>query len=183
MAAANVPIAARQVLSLSSLGINAVDITFRNVTMASDRGIVVRQTSPSSQIVVVDLTTGRISNNLPVNADWATLSPGGQVLAVRVGTAMQLQNIAEGRKIKGAKMPDTEQIQLMSWVDEHTVGIVTVNSVYKWNTADESSPQKIFDRHQNMAGCQVIELSASADGKWFMLVGLKPAGTTAEGCM
>lgn len=36
----------------------------------------------------------------------------------------------------------------------------------------DSSPVKIFDRHQSLAGCQIINYKTDASGMWLLLVGI-----------
>ena len=36
----------------------------------------------------------------------------------------------------------------------------------------DSQPQKVFDRHSSLAGCQIINYRADAALKWLLLVGI-----------
>ena len=36
----------------------------------------------------------------------------------------------------------------------------------------DSSPVKMFDRHQSLAGCQIINYKTDASGMWLLLVGI-----------
>lgn len=36
----------------------------------------------------------------------------------------------------------------------------------------DSQPQKIFDRHTNLAGCQIINYRVDAKQQWLLLIGI-----------
>ena len=36
----------------------------------------------------------------------------------------------------------------------------------------DSSPVKMFDRHQSLAGCQIINYKTDMSGMWLLLVGI-----------
>ena len=77
------PIQLRSVLSLTSLGVQPQDCSFKNASMSSSQAITISATAPEKAILVVDNGSGRVGNKLPVPADGSTLSPDGKVLAVR----------------------------------------------------------------------------------------------------
>jgi clathrin heavy chain len=56
-----------------------------------------------------------------------------------------------------------EDVVFWKWIDVKTIGLVTENSVYRWSIEGESGPTKIFDRHVNLSGCQIINLGAFSD--------------------
>ena len=39
-------------------------------------------------------------------------------------------------------------------------------------SAGDSQPEKVFDRHSSLAGCQIINYRADASLKWLLLVGI-----------
>jgi clathrin heavy chain len=164
MAAASIPVSLQSVLSLSSLGIAREDISFKTVTVTSDKAIAVRRTQPAPAISLVDLASGRIVNTLNVSADWAVLSADARILAVRVGNAVQLQNIVDSKKIKGTRMPDGDAITFMKFVSATLLVIVTASAVYSWDAADASTaPTKVCERHASLGGAQVIDVAVSFD--------------------
>lgn len=77
------PIQLRNVLALTSLGVQAQDCSFKTVSMSSSQAITVSTTTPEKSILVIDNGSGRVANKLSVPADGAALSPDGKVLAVR----------------------------------------------------------------------------------------------------
>jgi clathrin heavy chain len=50
--------------------------------------------------------------------------------------------------------------------------MVTNTTVYHWSINDQSPPQKVFDRHPTLNGCQIINYHATPDEKWLVLVGI-----------
>lgn len=66
----------------------------------------------------------------------------------------------------------TEDVVFWKWLDLKTIGLVTEQNVYRWSIEGESGPQKIFERHATLSGCQIINLRASSDEKWYVLVGI-----------
>jgi clathrin heavy chain len=75
MAAANAPIAMKEVLTLPSVGINSQFITFTHVTMESDKYICVRETSPQNSVVIVDMSMPNQPLRRPITADSALMNP------------------------------------------------------------------------------------------------------------
>ncbi|CAO3664380.1 unnamed protein product [Rhizopus stolonifer] len=65
-----------------------------------------------------------------------------------------------------------EDIIFWKWLDIRTIGIVTEHNVYRWSIEGESAPIKIFERHANLTSCQIMNLRASPDEKWYVLVGI-----------
>lgn len=65
-----------------------------------------------------------------------------------------------------------EDIIFWKWLDIRTIGIVTEHNVYRWSIEGESAPIKIFERHANLTSCQIMNLRASSDEKWYVLVGI-----------
>ena len=37
----------------------------------------------------------------------------------------------------------------------------------------DSQPQKVFDRHSSLTGCQIINYRTDQDQKWLLLVGIQ----------
>jgi clathrin heavy chain len=77
----------------------------------------------------------------------------------------------------------TEDVLFWKWLDLKTIGIVTEQFVYRWSIEGESAPLKIFERHPSLAGCQIINLRASSDEKWYVLVGISAKDQRVAGSM
>jgi clathrin heavy chain len=77
----------------------------------------------------------------------------------------------------------TEDIVFWKWLDLKTLGLVTEQYVYRWSIEGESAPIKIFERHASLSGCQIINLRASSDEKWYVLVGISAKENRVAGSM
>ena len=45
-------------------------------------------------------------------------------------------------------------------------------SIVLLSVLGDSSPVKMFDRHQSLAGCQIINYKTDMSGMWLLLVGI-----------
>lgn len=50
----------------------------------------------------------------------------------------------------------TEDVVFWKWISVNTIALVTEGAVYHWSMEGDSLPQKMFDRHSSLAGCQII---------------------------
>lgn len=96
---------------------------------------------------------------------------------------MQIFDLAQKSKIKSTTM--TEDVVFWKWFSDTSLGLVTDTSVYHWNIFDPSqvSPQKVFDRNQNLSGCQIINYRVSDDEKWMVVVGISQQQGRVVGSM
>lgn len=78
-----------------------------------------------------------------------------------------------------------EDVVYWKWFSDSSIGLVTDTAVYHWNIFDASqvSPQKVFERNQNLAGCQIINYRVSADEKWMVVVGISQREGRVVGSM
>ena len=76
-----------------------------------------------------------------------------------------------------------EDIIFWTWIDLTKIGLVTQNAVYHWSIEGTSGPVKVFDRHTNLAGCQIINYRVSQDEKWMVLVGISAQQGRVVGSM
>ncbi|RYY38323.1 hypothetical protein EON62_00490, partial [archaeon] len=185
MAAPAIPVDARVVLSLPTLGVPAEAIGFKNVTMDSDKALCVRMEAPEKVLQIVSTATGTVINKFPMPAESAILSPDGKTIAVRAGGALQIFNMELQSKVKAHKMADDQVPVFWNWVSATTIGIVTASAVFHWSASVEgdAAPVRMFERAPNLAGTQIINYAASPDFKWLMVVGIKPGapGAAVEG--
>ena len=65
----------------------------------------------------------------------------------------------------------TEDCIFWKWISVNTIGIVTENSVYHWTMEGESQPAKMFDRHQTLQGCQIINYRTDDSLQWLLVIG------------
>ncbi|VAH86262.1 unnamed protein product [Triticum turgidum subsp. durum] len=179
MAAANGPIAMREALTLTSLGIAPQFITFTHVTMESDRYICVRETSPQgNSLVMIDMAMPSQPLRKPLTVDSALMNPSTRILAIKAkipGTTqdhLQIFNIEAHTKIKAHQMP--EQVVFWKWITPKLLGLVTQASVYHWSIEGDSKPIKMFDRTANLANNQIINYRCDPSEKWLLLIGNAP---------
>merc|ERR1711881_433707 len=77
----------------------------------------------------------------------------------------------------------SENVVFWKWLDETMLAMVTDTSVYHWSIKDESAPQKVFDRHANLNGAQIINYRTDFTRKWLLLVGISVADNRVAGAM
>ncbi|KAF5736560.1 Clathrin heavy chain 1 [Tripterygium wilfordii] len=178
MAAANAPIAMKEVLTLPSVGISQQFITFTNVTMESDKYICVRETAPQNSVVIIDMNMPMQPLRRPITADSALMNPNSGILALKAqlpGTTqdhLQIFNIEMKAKVKSHQMP--EQIVFWKWITPKMLGLVTQTSVYHWSIEGDSEPAKVFERTANLANNQIINYRCDPTEKWLVLIGIAP---------
>ncbi|TVU27451.1 hypothetical protein EJB05_30150 [Eragrostis curvula] len=171
MAAANAPIAMREALTLTSLGIAPQFVTFTHVTMESEKYICVRETSPQNSVVIIDMAMPMQPLRRPITADSALMNPNARILALKAqipGTTqdhLQIFNIEAKTKIKSHQMP--EQVVFWKWITPKLLGLVT-------QTPGDSEPAKMFDRTANLANNQIINYRCDPSEKWLVLIGIAP---------
>lgn len=189
---------------MQGLGVNAASIGFNTLTMESDKFICVReQVNNQNQVVIIDLSNTNEITRRPITADSAIMHPKAKVIALKgkkkdaninitiiyqflvllllAQRQLQVFNLELRSKLKAHMM--TEDVVFWKWLDDKTIGIVTEQFVYRWSIDGDSPPTKIFERHANLSGCQIINLRASSDGKWYVLVGISAKDNRVAGSM
>jgi clathrin heavy chain len=86
------------------------------------------------------------------------------------GRQLQIFNIELKAKVKAHVMD--QDVVFWKWVTVNTVGIVTETAVYHWPIEGDTMPQKVFDRHASLAGCQIINYRTNSEDKWMLLTGI-----------
>ena len=176
------PITYTELASLTQLGITQNSIGFATLTMESDKFICVRETvDGKNQVVILELSDVRNPKRWPITADSAIMHPKDQIIALKANTTLQIFNLQAKQKLKTTAMSDN--VIFWKWIDEKMLALVTETSVYHWSISDESAPQKIFDRHGNLQGCQIINYRTSHDKKWLCLCGIKSENNRVVGAM
>ncbi|TIC24772.1 clathrin heavy chain [Wallemia mellicola] len=158
--------------------------------MSSDKFICVREGDGGAtpkQVVIVDLNDLNNVMRRPISADSAIMHPDRKLIALKAGKQLQLFNLELKQKVKSHLA--TDDIVYWSWLNESTLGLVSDTSVYHWDidAVGENSPVKVFDRHANLTGSQIINYRATDDGKWMALIGISsnpsPDGFRIKGAM
>ncbi|KAI8886497.1 clathrin heavy chain [Backusella circina FSU 941] len=176
------PIRFQEHAQLTSLGVNAASIGFKTLTMESERFICVRENVNSqNQVVIIDLNNNNEITRRPITADSVIMHPKAKVMALKAQRQLQVFNLELKTKLKSYQM--NEEVEFWKWMDVKTIGLVTPNSVYRWSIEGESGPVKIFDRHATLNDCQIINLRASSDENWYVLVGISSRDGRVAGSM
>jgi len=140
--------------------------------------------SASPEVLIVDLKNGNNVMKRPIKADSAIMHWNKQVIALKAsGKTLQIFDLAQKSKLKSATM--AEDVVYWKWFSETSLGLVTDTSVFHWNIFDpaQASPQKVFDRNQNLSGCQIINYRVSDDEKWMVVVGISQQNGRVVGSM
>lgn len=66
----------------------------------------------------------------------------------------------------------TDEVMFWKWISVNTVALVTDKAVYHWSMEGDSQPNKVFDRHASLAGCQIINYRTDEQQKWLLLIGI-----------
>lgn len=165
------PIQFQEHLQLQNVGINAANIGFSTLTMESDKFICIREkVGETAQVVIIDLSDTNNPIRRPISADSAIMNPASKVIALKAGKTLQIFNIEMKSKVKAHNM--TEEVQFWKWISVNTVALVTDTACYHWSMEGDSQPQKVFDRHSSLAGCQIINYRTDAKQQWLLLIGI-----------
>ena len=113
-------------------------ITFSNVTMESERFIVVRETAPTNTVVIVDLASPLTPLKRPITADSALMNPNSKIIALKAanpggapGDNLQIFNLDAKAKLKSVQFPD--QVVFWKWITGTKLGLVTGTALYHWD--------------------------------------------------
>uniref|UniRef100_A0A915HH96 Clathrin heavy chain n=1 Tax=Romanomermis culicivorax TaxID=13658 RepID=A0A915HH96_ROMCU len=139
--------------------------------MESDKFICVREkVGDTAQVVIVDMAEPNNPLRRPISADSAIMNPTSKVIALKAAKTLQIFNIEMKSKMKAHNI--TEDVVFWKWVNVNTIAIVTDTAVYHWSMEGESVPQKMFERHNSLAGCQIINYRTDAKAQWLLLIGI-----------
>ena len=121
-------------LQLTAIGIQPENITFKNVTLESERYIAVRE---SGTLVIVDMAQPQAPARRQISADSAIMAPDRKVIALKAvtpgtpGDNLQVFNLDTKTKLKTYQMP--ESVEYWKWTSPTRLGLVTATSVYHWD--------------------------------------------------
>ncbi|GMM46180.1 clathrin heavy chain [Pichia kluyveri] len=168
------PIELVDVCQLSSLGINPQSFNFLSTTLESDHYVCCRETSESgNSAIIVDLKNNNNVIKKSMSADSVIMHPNDLVISLRANdTTIQIFNLESKQRLKSNVM--NEKIVFWKWLDNQTLGLVTINSVYTWNVFDgtEAGPVLLTSRHVSLNDCQITQFSANKYLNWFAIGGI-----------
>ncbi|KAL3856702.1 hypothetical protein ACJMK2_011426 [Sinanodonta woodiana] len=187
------PIRFQEHLQLQNVGINAANIGFSTLTMESDKFICIREkVGDTAQVVIIDMNDTSNPIRRPISADSAIMNPASKVIALKgisvilahlagAGKTLQIFNIEMKSKMKAHTMAD--DVVFWKWINVNTVALVTETAVFHWSMEGDSQPQKMFDRHSNLVGCQIINYRTDAKQQWLLLIGISAQQNRVVGAM
>ncbi|KAK2163986.1 hypothetical protein LSH36_71g06004 [Paralvinella palmiformis] len=176
------PIRFQEHIQLQNVGINASNIGFSTLTMESDKFICVREkVGDTAQVVIIDMNDTANPIRRPISADSAIMNPASKVIALKAGKTLQIFNIEIKSKMKAHTL--TDEVHFWKWISVNTVALVTDNAVYHWSMEGDSQPQKMFDRHSSLAGCQIINYRCDSKQQWLLLIGISAQQNRVVGAM
>ncbi|KAH8342243.1 clathrin heavy chain [Drosophila kikkawai] len=176
------PIRFQEHLQLTNVGINANSFSFSTLTMESDKFICVREkVNDTNQVVIIDMNDATNPTRRPISADSAIMNPASKVIALKAQKTLQIFNIEMKSKMKAHTM--NEDVVFWKWISLNTLALVTETSVFHWSMEGDSMPQKMFDRHSSLNGCQIINYRCNASQQWLLLVGISALSSRVAGAM
>lgn len=179
--ASNLPIKFQELLQLTNVGISPDAIGFATLTMESPKYICIReQQQEKSAVVIIDMANPTQPIRRSISADSVIMCPDKYVLALKAGQQLQVFNMETKQQLKSHQM--SEPVVFWKWINGNTIGLVTANAVYHWSL-DGGSPQKVFDRHNSLSDCQIINYRADKSEKWLCLVGIASRDGKIVGAM
>uniref|UniRef100_A0A1I7TNL3 Clathrin-link domain-containing protein n=1 Tax=Caenorhabditis tropicalis TaxID=1561998 RepID=A0A1I7TNL3_9PELO len=178
----SLPIKCHEHLQLANVGIRVPNITFSNVTMESDKNIVVREMiGDQQQVVIIDLADTANPTRLPIHADSVIMHLTAKILAFKFGKTLQIYDLELKAKVKAHQ--NVEDVVYWKWISDKNIALVSDTAVYHWSIEGDAAPVKMFDRHQSLAGTQIINYRADAENKWLVLIGISAKDSRVVGSM
>lgn len=125
-------------VQLPNIGVQQQHISFSNVTMESDKYIVVRETGATNTVVIVDMASPLTPLKRPITADSALMNPNSKIIALKAanpggvaGDNLQIFNLDAKAKLKSVQF--AEQVVFWKWITSTKLGLVTGTAVYHWD--------------------------------------------------
>lgn len=101
------------------------------------------------------------------------MHPQRNIVALKAqGRTLQVFDLEAKAKLKSHTM--NEDVAYWTWFSDTSLGLITDTSVFHWDVFDASqaAPVKVFERHTNLSGNQIISYRVAQDGKWMVVVGI-----------
>jgi hypothetical protein len=132
---------------LLSINVAQEFITFKNVSLESDKYLCIRETGAQNMVVIVDMANPQAPVRRQISADSALMCVDKKVIALKAtvaGTAgdnLQVFNLDTKQKLKAHQMP--ESIEFWKWITPTSLGLVTAASVYHWDIEASAARQPL----------------------------------------
>lgn len=162
-------------LNAVSGGLRPGSISFKNVTVESEKYVCVRDVGEdgSTSLVIVDLEKRESIRNNVRDAESCVMNPKSKILALRSGRNLQVFDVDASKRLKATLFND--DVVFWHWIDDRTLGIVTTTAVYHWSldTGADDAPLHIFDRGSDYDGSvQVLSYRTDEAKKWLVVTGV-----------
>ncbi|KAG5490034.1 hypothetical protein JKF63_00153 [Porcisia hertigi] len=162
-------------LNTVSGGLRPGSVSFKHVTIESERYVCVRDVQEDGQtsLVVIDLEKRESIRNNVKDAESCIMNPKSKILALRSGRNLQVFDVDASQRLKATLFHD--DVVYWHWIDDRTLGLVTGKAVYHWSldTAADDTPQHIFDRGVDYdASVQVLSYCCDEQKKWLVVTGV-----------
>jgi len=177
------PIGYKEIIKLPSMAITQGSISFKNVTLQSEKCVVVKE-DDKKKIAIVTAGTKRVkrlnnASNPPI--DQAIMNPTADVVALRSGngqggTSLNVFSLQMKANMKSTTIQD--RVDFWKWIDEKSIAIITPTRVYHWGIEGQAQPTLKFERssekpESHWSGpVQIINYHQSVDKQWLILGGL-----------
>lgn len=138
----------------------------------------------SPEVIIINLKNNNSIIRRPIKADSAIMHWHKEIIALKAQQrTLQIFDLGAKAKLKSTTM--NEDVVFWKWFDDKSLGLVTDTGVYHWNIMDpaQQTPVKMFDRNQNLSGCQIINYRVSEDEKWMVVVGISQQQGRVVGSM
>eukprot|EP00808_Paulinella_micropora_P023441 g48897.t1 len=163
------PLNAKELLQLTSQGIDASLIQFANVSLNSAKYVAVRDEA-KSQVTVIELANKKVQK-LPVKVDGAIMNPVSFVIALRAKDKIQIFDLQMQARLKSASV--TGNIVFWKWINTKVVAIVTETEVLHWPIEGDAAPASVFQRAAYEGGpVKIVNYRTTPDQKWLILNGI-----------
>ncbi|ESS68039.1 clathrin heavy chain [Trypanosoma cruzi Dm28c] len=173
----NGPLTTAEVFQLNSVagGLRPGTISFKTLTLESDKYVCLRDVQPDGQtsLVIVDLEKRESMRNNIRDAESAIMNPKSKILALRSGRNLQVFDVVAAKRLKVVLF--SEDVVFWRWVDDRTIGLVSGTAVYHWSldSAEDAAPERVFERAPDMgASVQILNYCTDEKKKWLLLSGV-----------
>uniref|UniRef100_A0A915NYG7 WH2 domain-containing protein n=1 Tax=Meloidogyne floridensis TaxID=298350 RepID=A0A915NYG7_9BILA len=149
--------------------------------MESDKYIVVRE---KNDMVIINVANPNVVERKQISDEVKSIimHPTRRILAFE-SFKNRLFIFDMHRNVKMKAFTVKKEVDFWTWIDSNTIGFVTKTSVYHWTLNDDSEPTKLSTRSLSLRSKLITNYKATADGKFFLLVGVKSKDGQTVGIM
>ncbi|KNC50966.1 arginyl-tRNA-protein transferase 1 [Thecamonas trahens ATCC 50062] len=175
------PLTLHKLLKLSDLGIDGEALVAGAVSLESESHLCVRESvEDEARIVMVDIADPGQVVILDVDVDDALLKPGGGVLVLRSARSIKVVDLKLGTAVRRCVMDN--DVELVTWLNDNTLALITTMAVYCWHVASEPSPLHVAHRIPELDGAAITSCCISPDSRWLAVAGVRADGGAVQLC-